>query len=319
MTTTMNVTVTYRLSAAGQKAALLAGRPASQTVTEMMALDNPVLLDKISIGPDGSLALDVTKQYGRWAIHETLALDAPPQNVAEVIDAYSTLRSRVDAKIAEEEQEEAARAQKEREEKEAKAARDFPVVEEILAELEALDPLAKTDLRMPVVSYHYFYDRYGTILTTTDEQWQRTLKVVAARESAEKAVKEAAAKAKEEQHTKMIEEYGGYLWKPEGGFCNFLGFNLWSGGGQSRRWVGIFTEPKGVAEFLDSPRGEHTFKVEDLKRGDCIQGGGFDTNSRGRRRNESEWFGIVIRNDENGLVVRILDSRAACFKAAKNL
>ena len=62
-----------------------------------------------------------------------------------------------------------------------------------------------------------------------------------------------------------------------------------------------------------------TFDVCSLDVGDCIQGGGYDTNSRGKRRNESEWFGVVIANGDDALIVRILDSRSACFAAAKKV
>jgi hypothetical protein len=97
----------------------------------------------------------------------------------------------------------------------------------------------------------------------------------------------------------MIAEHGGYRWEHTG-LCNFIGFNLWSSG-QTKRWVGIFTQPKG------------------MEPGQCIQGGGYDTNSRGKRRNESEWFGVVVSNAADALVVNICDSRSACFSAAKKI
>lgn len=57
----MNVTVNvkYRLSQAGQKAALLAGRTASKEVVEAMALDDAAQIDTLTVESDGTLSLDV--------------------------------------------------------------------------------------------------------------------------------------------------------------------------------------------------------------------------------------------------------------------
>jgi hypothetical protein len=151
-------------------------------------------------------------------------------------------------------------------------------------------------------------------LFATDVQKARLTALNIARTKA----KEAAARAKAEAIEAMIAEHGGYRWTVEAGMCDFRGFNLWAGS-QTRRWVGIFTAPKGIDSFLDSPRGEHTFEISSLVAGDCIQGGGYDINSRGRRRNQSEFFGVVIRNDDTGLVVKITDSRAAALKAAAKI
>ena len=56
-----------------------------------------------------------------------------------------------------------------------------------------------------------------------------------------------------------------------------------------------------------------------LERGDCIQGAGFDTNSRGKRLSETEWFGVVVRCSETEIVIDLHDSRSATIKAAAKL
>ena len=99
---------------------------------------------------------------------------------------------------------------------------------------------------------------------------------------------------------------------------SFKGFNLWKSG-QTKRWVGVFSAPKGIDRFLTSPKGEFVFHVADLQPGTTIQGGGYDTNSRGKRRNESEFFGVVVSNTEERIVVDSHNTRAAAMSAAKKL
>lgn len=313
----VNVTVKYRLSAAGQRAALVAGRPATSTATETMTIDDPALLDHLTIQPDGSLVLDVTGYPGGCYHSKLLYLDAPPSSIKEVLQLWGAYSDEV--KAAREAEAAAERARQEEAARKAaeKAAHDAPLVEALLSELEALDPLAD----LPAgISLDYFgtleRDRYR--YTQTQEQITRAKALYEKRNQARADAKAAAKRAEQEAREAMVAEHGGYLWQPEAGMCDFLGFGLWCSG-QSRRWVGIFTQPKGIERFLDSPRGEFTWEIGSLQRGDCIQGGGFDTNSRGKRRNQTEWFGVVIRNDDSGLVVKICDSRAAALAAAKKL
>lgn len=311
-----NVKVTYNLSAAGQKAALIAGRNASQTVTETMTLEDAALLDKVTIGADGSLSLDASKSFWRGQTYTALALDVPPLTLAEVLAAQVAYIAAIDAKL---DAERIVREAKEAEEKRArdlKLAHDGPIVDSILAEVEALDVFA------PLPAGFACYGgmiRDGHELSLNAEQSKRRDAISAARLKALTDAEKAEADAKAARIAAMVAKNGGYLWGLAGNkMCSFLGFELWSGG-QTKRWVGIFTTVKGISSFLDSPRGEFVFDVSGLAVGDCIQGGGYDTNSRGKRRNESEWFGVVVRNDSNALVVKICNSRAATFAAAKKL
>ena len=116
----------------------------------------------------------------------------------------------------------------------------------------------------------------------------------------------------------MIAEHGGVVFAVAGGMCEFRGDNLWSGG-QSKRWVGVFSSTKGIDAFCNSPRGEFSFSVSGLQRGECIQGAGYDTDGRAGGVDMSEWFGVVVRRDDEEIVVDLHDSRAATLKAAKKL
>src|ERR1035438_1757992 len=298
-----NVTVTYTLSQAGQRVALLAGKTATATVTEIMVLDDPAMLDAVQIGTDGSLSLNASKQYisdiGRF--YSAPLFDAPPETLADVIAAVKAVREKAATQEAEEMAIVTARNAEQAQRAADKAAHDAPIVDGILVEYGAIEPAS-----IPTVlsggTYPTLY-KDGVRLTLTDAQRGRVKELAIARETAQADAKESVRVAKQAKIDAMIAEHGGYRWE-QSGMCDFKGFNLWSAG-QTKRWVGIFSQPKGIARFLDSPRGEHTFDVSDLEPGQCIQGGGYDSNSRGKRRNESEWFVVVIANGDDALIVRI--------------
>lgn len=315
----MNVTVKYNLSQAGQKAAIIAGKPATAQVSEVMQFDDAALIDRMTILPDGSMQFDATRTGNIWAAtSKTLYMDAPPADLASLIAAWDAQMAVNN--IAAEQRE---REIKEREERTATAARekaehDLPLVEAILTELEALPLDASTKGTGVVTSGDKYFYGFADGLNGTAEQIQRATAIILKRAAVADAAKLEADRLKAEARTAMIAEHGGIVFKVEAGMCSFLGENLWAGG-QTKRWVGIFSGPKGIDSFLDSPRGEHVFSVASLKCGECIQGGGYDTNSRGKRRNESEWFGVVVRNDETEIVIDLHDSRAATIKAAAKL
>lgn len=212
---------------------------------------------------------------------------------------------------------------KERDERTAAAARekaehDFPLVEAILTALEALPLDAPVKGMGIVTSGDKFFYGFADSLNGTAEQIQRAKTVIEKRAAVADEAKLEADRRKAEARAAIIAEHGGIVFTVEAGMCSFIGDNLWARG-QTKRWVGTFSTPKGIAEFLSSPRGEHVFDVSSLKRGECIQGGGYDTNSRGKRRNESEWFGVVVSNEENAIVVDLHDSRSGALKAAAKL
>jgi hypothetical protein len=321
---TQTVKVTYRLSPAGQKAALIAGRNAAAMVTEDMELTDMSLLDKVNIGTDGSLSLDISKSYApdyRTDGTRTLQLDAPPATLAEAITMWDAHLARIDAEIAEQAAERKRREEEQKAAAEIKAAHDVPLVDAILTELEATDPLAPLpgsyEIPCSTLSSPWLQTRNPSYqYDLTPAQKDRINALVEARKAAKTKVEKDAEQAKIAAREAMIEEHGGYRWELEGGLCKFLGYDLWAGK-QTRRWVGTFTQPKGIDTFLDGPKGEFVWDVSALSPGQCVQGGGFDTNSRGKRRNESEWFGVVVKHDDTELVVRIYDSRAAALSAAR--
>jgi hypothetical protein len=287
-----------------------------------MELGDLSMLDHISIGADGALSFDATKYTKDWHHYShnySLDLDAPPDAITDVLTAWLALQASVDGEYARKREEEAASKAANLLAEQEKRTADVALVDAYIADYAAADPLVDTrqppatDYRRMVyvardTDWHYTTEAQATRIGQLNETWTK----------ARTAAKEAAEAAKEDARNAIIAEHGGYWWQPEAGMCDFRGYDLWSAG-QTRRWVGIFTQPKGIDSFLDSPRGEHTFHVSQLAAGDCIQGGGYDTNSRGRRRNESEFFAVVIRNDDSGLVVKMCDSRAKTMAAAKKL
>ena len=312
------VTVTYNLSAVGQKAALLAGRTATQVVTETMTLEDAALLDHVSISAAGELIFDTSKQYNapnNWE-GERLVFDAPPADLPALVTAYQELKGRVAATAAEKEAKRKAAAEAEQQAQREKLERDMPIVEAILSELEAMEPGSEWPTGLQANYYELRKDGYQ--LSLTDAQIERKKAILESWDQARKETEAAAAKAEQDSIDAIVAEYGGYMWKLEAGYCTFTGYDLWQTG-QSRRWVGTFSKAKGIDNFLDSPRGEHTFDVRILGVGDCIQGGGYSERSRGRRKNESEFFGVVISAEFDRLVVKICGSRAAALAAAKTV
>jgi hypothetical protein len=275
---------------------------------------DPAYLDDVSIDLQGGLSLELSRTY-RYGF-SALQLDAPPSGLADAVTAWKTYKALVDAKIAAKEAEEnERRARAEAEEAAARTA-DEPEIERILAKIEAADPLEPEPGGIRVEYGGQIYPSGRPFLRMTAAQKARGITWYNAHAAALQAAKIAKKDAEQAERDARIAEHGGHYWLAEGGMCNFVGYDLW-GGGQTRRWVGVFTEPKGVKNFLDNPRGEKIWDVRSLVPGDCVQGAGFDTNSRGKRRNESEFFGVVIRNDDTGLVIKMVSSRAAALKLSR--
>lgn len=322
----MNVTMNYRLSADGQRAALLAGRPATATVAETVdETIDAATLALCDIDGNGKVSYAANapeKKNNEWA-SEYLYLSAPPANLADLIATHQAWKKDTAALYEAGKLEKARIASQKAAAEAAEVALDEPVVEAALRTIEALPPLADINSSVPGFHCLSMYDglivkRDGRLCVQTGAQFKRAVAVYESRVKTANDAKAAAAAEKEAKRQTEIETRGGYVFPVEGGMCTFKGRGLWLDG-QARRWVGIFTEPKGIAEFLDSPRGEHSFSVSSLAPGDCIQGAGFDTNSRGKRRTESEWYGVVVSLTDSEIVVRITDSRAECFKIAAKM
>lgn len=298
----MNAKVKYMLSQEGQKAALIAGRPATASVEETMEV-TPDQISAMTVGADGSLFLDASKFY---LYHHQVKLDAPPANAGEVIGAWLAMVEKVDAANAARRAAELEAAELDRLARIAEAEE----VEPIVAAFCAGDPMPAGWTRN---YYGYGFDSTAKKLRVSQDQKKRIDEKLAADEAAKNEAIAVAKEAKKQAMRDEVEAFGGYRWE-SAGMCAFDGRYLWRGG-QSKRWVGKFSQARGIDDFLTSPKGEHIFDVSGLVVGDRIQGGGYDVNSRGKRRNESEWFGIVMGNDESGLVVKVVASRAEALKS----
>ena len=123
----MNVNVKYRLSAAGQRAALLAGRTASATVTESLPLLDPAKIDQITVDSTGSPQYDASPSYSpsTWEVPSRyLELYEPPDSADEVIAAVFVLRVKQEAQLIDVRAKKAAEEEQERLEQEAAMLRD---------------------------------------------------------------------------------------------------------------------------------------------------------------------------------------------------
>jgi hypothetical protein len=313
-TTTATVKVMYSLNDEGRKQAVIAGRPATAEVVEYMEIDRaqlPGLMDVISVKDDGSLELAVRTSVF-YAGTDTDKLSAPP---AGVLDAARVLRELKAAEAAEQEARQ-KRIEQERIEREAKQQAQDQLVRELLDQWEQLGPLDKLPAGYRLSSTSVDLRGGGTVWPTAQDVRDRMRGLCERREAAVAAAKAAEKARIEAERDAEIAEHGGFVFAAPGGMCDFTGRNLWNKG-QTRRWVGIFSNAKGIDTFLDGPRKEHTWDVRSLTPGDCIQGGGYDTNSRGRRRDETEFFGVVVRVDTDQIVVRVVDSRAEALTIAR--
>lgn len=312
---TKTITVSYLLTETGRKAAILADRPATREVTEAMQAEvQPALLDLLTLGSDGRLTLPIPSVAYPYANTIQVALDAPPHSVEDLAAHYADVRTRLERMIQEEAaRKNAARAEEEARER-AKVDADRAIVEAALASLEAgtEEPNVKIDATYTGAGLQVD----GRRLTLDSTAQNRLTLVAAARRKAEIARKEAEKQAREAAKQKKkedsVRDHGGYLF--DGGMTGFSGYGLWDGGGTEKRWVGVFSAVRGIDRFLDNPRGEHRWDVSDLRPGECIQGGAYDQDRRGRRRNEIEWFGKVTRNDDSGLVIKPCKTRSEALK-----
>ncbi len=295
----MNVTMRYRLSDAGQRAALLAGRPATAQVVETMeTTPTAELLAACQITPAGSAEL-VAETYR----YETLHLDAPPESVEHLARLWEAHQAAVVAG----EEARAADAKRQKEEREAAH----------LAAIEAAREKVNAAIESGVFECwgsHLKVD--GESLPMCAEYQERAKAAVKARADAAAAEKKAKSEAKAAAREEMVRTRGGLVFPVEGGFCDFRGQGLWSNY-QEKRWVGLFSGARGIDRFLEGPRGEFTWDVTPLEKGDCIQGGGFSQNSRGKRKNESEFFAVVVERTETEIVISEKPTRAAALKVAR--
>jgi len=282
----MNVNATYTLSQDGQRAALLAGRTATQQVKEELPLLDMAMLAECGMTTDGKASFVC---YAK--------LDTPPVSVDDLIAATAADNAKMAAdRLAREEAEKADRAKR--------RITDEPKIAAAIAAVEALPESEPAPYRQALA---YF--------VKTNEEETRYQALVDAHEKKHATWRKAQADAKQAAKDAEIALRGGTVFPVEGGMCAFKGHSLWTSG-QSKRWVGVFSAAKGIDKFLPNPKGEFVFDVRGLAAGQCIQGGGYDTNSRGKRRSETEFFGVVVELSDSEIVVRLCDSRAQAFKLA---
>ncbi len=307
---TKTVNLNYTLSPEGQRKAILAGldgqRQVATTETVEVTAD---LLEYAEVDSNGGITL-------RSRIH----WDTVP-TAADIIAALT--------REEESRKEAAEKVKKLQEETRAKQIAQRSADEEyaaaIIAEIKSTDHL-DPDVDFPGYELCEYLDgdgerRHngwlrGRHVSIRVDQGQELTRLK--RERNDRKVELAAQKkqAEENRRAAIVEEHGGYLWPS--GMCDFLGYGLWQQN-QDKRWIGVFSGARGIDTFCSSPRGEHIFDVSGLLPGTCIQGGGYNVSRSGKRSRESEFFGVVIRNDDTGLVVKIVGSRADALKAAKTV
>ena len=302
----MNVKVNYTLSAAGQKAVMIATGIAVPTMQET-EMELPVdLIDSVTINSQGVASYDA-----RYYRHVAVCLDVQPESFQQLFDLVQAARTGRDAQLAAEEAANTARLEQQRINQEAAIAADADLALAVLSKYELGEALPD-NMRVDG-DWGQIWQGARPLETSADvKQRVKDRSKVLAAAAAEKQAKQDA---KEARRAAVIAEKGGMWWEAET-MCDFKGYDLWNDN-QEKRWVGVFTGVRGIDRFLNSPRGEFAFDISSLVAGDRIQGAGYDTNSRGKRRYETEFFGVVIRNDSEGLVVRMFESRALALKGVR--
>lgn len=303
----MTVKCHYRLSPAGQKAALLAGRSGAEMQVADLPLSDPSLLEHCQIDSAGVVSIHADRcRYASDEMNKLEAFDAHPENAdAVILAAVAVARKNAELEAARQIAQKAERV----ESSSRRIDEDMAKMASFRAGYEADPEIDWYKGYLSGVKIDEDHPRYAEwrAAVTEYEAW-RTEKL-----AERKAREEQAAQAKQA----AIGAAGGFFWNVPGGYCDFTGYDIWKSG-QERRWVGVFDQPKGISRFLDSPKGEHSFDVSGLIPGECIQVAGFDVSSKGRRRHESEWFGVVVKNDSDSLVVRACPTRVeALIFAAK--
>jgi hypothetical protein len=311
----MNANVKYELSQAGQLSAIQAGRTATQYVTE--ALEVGDLIARCRVSATGTLEFDGAETYGM----DRPRLDAPPTTLADVVVVVDAIRAQRQAAH----DAAGAKAKAEQDAKLALVGEHKQVFDAALDILRALDCDAGAGISiyrndphavrlLPVAVFGVLPD----LLYVSREDVAVLDDIIAGRSKASAERKAQVAREAADKIAAEIAEHGGFVFPVAAGMCEFSGRNLWQGG-QTVRWVGTFTEARGIDRFLDSPRGEFAFGVAGLKVGDRIQGGGYEKKYNGKRRHESEFFGVVVSVRDSEIVVREYPSRAAALAGAAAL
>src|SRR5215467_2202821 len=224
----LNVKVQYRLSPAGQKAALVADRPASAEVTETMVLEDIAYVEEVELDSAGTPSLDTRKYDPTNSYYRSrkLELDAPPADIVALITMWREFRAKVDLDVKAEQAEQAAQNEVARVEAEEKAARDHETAEQVLTLLEAATDPAAVDLSslgvtavydgMIWVKDHGCLDLTPALRQRVEAYDKRCAEL--RRQKAEAAAAEATAKL-----DAVLAEHGGLRWQAEGGMCAFRG------------------------------------------------------------------------------------------------
>lgn len=305
----MNANVKYELSQAGQLAAILAGRTATQYVTE--ALEVGDLLARCRVTAAGALEFDGTESYSL----DRPRLDAPPTTLTDVVAVVDATRAQRQAVL----DAAAAKVKAEQDLRLALVGEHKPVFDAALDVLRALDCDASAAISiyrndphavrlLPVAVFGVLPD----LLYVSREDVAVLDGVISDRSKASAERKAQVAREAADKIAAEIAEHGGFVFPVAAGMCKFKGRNFWETG-QTVRWVGTFSEARGIDRFLDSPKGEFVFDVAGLKVGGRIQGGGYEKQYNGKRRHESEFFGVVVSLGDSEIVVRKYSTRAGAL------
>ena len=307
------VNISYRLSKEGQRAAVIADHPfpphERQAYTmQWDSTDTRVQVTDLDITSDGILCYNAPRN---------MKLDTLPADLADLV-----ARSRA-WKEAEEQRK--AREQAEYEERHARhlaesAARMRAAAAETytrMLERWKSDPDSFDSL---VESPYRYSDGIGSDteriaaaeLVDTINGYVRVRKLAAGA-----AIREAWSKDRSLPFQVSAAGYASFRdW--DGKYHHVDLPELWEAG-QSRRWIGHFTSGRKIDQFLENPKRESAWDVGALAAGDCIQGGGHDVNSRGKRRYETSWFAVVTAVGDGQIRLRFHKSRVECLDAARAL
>lgn len=329
----MSATITYCLTAAGQKASILTGGDGKmqQTVTvERDAAEFPRVVTRGTIANDGKITLTISS----WQ----KVFDAP-QTAASILDA-------LDAADAQKMAEEATR-------KEALRAATLKALEERPTYKHSDEfgidragqyttvlgnSVVKGRLEYETANWPYPCDQEiknspegqaweAELLVAKEANFQKALEEARAKLPAVLEAERIATEAKEAKAAKLKalkEGMGGqeddYLCRIEDGAL--ANVPCWESHNRGKNWMATIavqeSAPGGLArDFIDKARGDGFYLTPALAIGDAVEFGADYYSGRGRKTAE-RWYGFVVAVTETAVLLRQAASgKAACKAGAK--
>ena len=315
----MNATITYKLSAAGQKASILAG--GTGAAKQEMRVDStdplfPELVNVATVLSDGTIQFDCEGRCCRESEYVYLPeFDAPP-TLAEILAANT--KAIADAKAAK-----VIEAQEKEERRLARLAKDFERVTEWAAKPveERISKASGTWKAAPL----YLDENESKAAWETSALYLWTVQHAADRQAAQVIEDAKAAAEKEEKRlafraSRNLED-GDISLNIEDGALSQVPAGCWTSHKRGKNWLAVIepnaSKPGGLErDFQEKAKGDCYYMAGGLSVGDAIEFGADDYSGSGRKSPE-RWYGYVKRIEAKYIVVVSATTGKAAHKAAQ--